>query len=101
MEIETEIFCPLGQTCEEIRENKIYRCRFFSEMAQVDENGQFIPGSEYKECDIHLVSVHLTELKKNIRGVQQAVESRGNEQIKRQDQFLELAHDSRRLMHGN
>lgn len=95
MEIETVTFCPLGKTCEEIKDGKIHRCRWYLKMSKSDGRGNQIPGSEWDECAISLQSLHLTEMKKGQLGVQQAVESRGNEQIKRADAFLELAYGAR------
>ena len=90
MEIETVLFCPLGQTCEEIKDGKIYRCRWYLAMSKGDDKGNRIPNSDWSECAISLQSLHLTEMKKGQRGIQKAVESRANEQIKRADAFIEL-----------
>ena len=72
-------------------------------MGKADENGQMISGSEYDECAIPLLGLHLTELKKGTRGIQEAVEMRGNDMINRQDRFLELAEGTqvRRLNNGH
>jgi hypothetical protein len=79
--IETVLTCPLGHTCEETRDGKIYRCRWLISLAKGDERGNIAPGTEYDECAIAMQSVHLTELKKSSLGVQGAVESRLNKLI--------------------
>ena len=99
--METVATCPLGHTCEEARDGKIYRCRWFIKLAKADEQGQPIPGSEYDECAIAMQSVHLTELKKGNLGVQQAVESRMNNLIKlvERPQLRRLDHAEQRQKH--
>lgn len=78
MSIEVELTCPYGHTCEEARDGKIYRCAFYQEYGKSDHKGQFIEDSKYRACCIPMESVHLTELRKHMLGVQQAVESRMN-----------------------
>lgn len=95
---ETILTCPLGHTCEDARDGKIYRCRWLCSMGQTDANGQLIPGTEYDECAIPLQGLHLTELKKGTRGVQAAVESRMNNLI-RLAESPELR--NKRLEHGD
>lgn len=73
--------CPLGHTCEEARNNKIYRCRWYQSYSRVDYQGHPVPGSEYSECCIPMESLHLTDMKKSTLGVQKAVESRMNSLI--------------------
>ena len=101
--METVLTCPLGSVCEEAKDGKIHRCRWLTRMGKFDDNGQAIPGSEYDECAIPLLGLHLTELKKGTLGVQKAVEKRGNAMVDRQDKFLKLAEDTqvRRLNNGH
>ena len=100
--METVATCPLGHTCEEARDGKIYRCRWFIKLAKADEQGNPLPGSEYDECAIAMQSVHLTELKKGNLGVQQAVESRMNNLIKlvERPQLRRLDHAEQRQKHS-
>lgn len=77
--METVATCPLGHTCEEVRDGKVYRCRWFVKMGIVEEKtGQMKPDTEYDDCAIPLQGVHLTELKKRSLGIQSAVEKRMN-----------------------
>lgn len=76
--MEVHLTCPLGHTCEEARDGAIYRCRWFKEYGETDKAGAIVPGSAFRDCAIPMDGLHLTELKKGIRGVQAAVESRGN-----------------------
>lgn len=36
MTIETVYTCPLGSVCEEVRENKVYRCTWYTEVQGKD-----------------------------------------------------------------
>lgn len=76
--MEVHLTCPLGHTCEEARGGAVYRCRWFKEYGETDKDGAIVPGSAFRDCSISMDGLHLTELKKGIRGVQAAVESRGN-----------------------
>lgn len=94
--METVVTCPLGHTCEEARDGKIYRCRWLVNMCSADKDGQPVPGTEYDECAIPLQGIHLTELKRGTLGVQQAVESRMNNLIR-----LAENPELRKIQHGN
>ena len=74
--METVHTCPLGSVCEEAKEGKVYRCRWFLSLCKVDHQGQAIPGSEYDECAIPMQSIHMTDLKKGTIGLQAAIECR-------------------------
>ena len=37
-DLEIEFTCPLGSECEEIRDNKIYRCMWYTKIAGTDAN---------------------------------------------------------------
>jgi len=89
--METIMTCPLGSECEEAKEGKIYRCRWYVMTGKFDaETNQIIPDSEYHECCLPMLSLHLTELKKGTRGVQKAVESGRNEATEAQEKLLSL-----------
>ena len=97
--METVLSCPLGSACEEAKDGKLHRCRWYVEVGTLDEDtGMMV--NQYRECAISIQVLLLTELKRQSKGVQQAVDSRGNEQILRQDAFLELARESKRLSNG-
>ena len=38
--MDTVITCPLGSECEEIRDNKLHRCRWFIKMQGTDAQGK-------------------------------------------------------------
>ncbi len=78
MSIEVIRTCPFGHTCEEARDGKIYRCWLYEEYGKGDSQGNIIPGSEYRACTLNMQSVHATEIRKGVLGVQQAVENRVN-----------------------
>ena len=79
MEIQTELTCPLGSKCEEVRDGKIMRCAWFVKMAgqnpqtgdQIDEQG----------CAMHWLPVLLVENARTSRGTAAAVESFRNEMV--------------------
>lgn len=87
--IETVLFCPLGKLCEEAKDGKIYRCMWLIETMKVDDNGRPIEDTSDKSCSIPSLSLHLSELKGRTLGVQKAVESARNENIKQQAGLLE------------
>ena len=37
-DLEIEFTCPLGSECEEIRDNKIYRCMWYTKVSGTDPN---------------------------------------------------------------
>ena len=38
MAIEVEFFCPLGSTCEEVKDGVIKRCAWYTKMVGLDPN---------------------------------------------------------------
>ena len=72
--------CPLGHRCDNCN---WYRPLYIKRVS--DE-----PIEEW-DCAIPHVMILTGELKDSLLGVQQAVEHRGNESIKRQDALLQLA----------
>lgn len=79
MSIETVLSCPLGSKCEEIRDNKIHRCAWYTQLAgtnpatgeQVNERG----------CAITWLPILLVENSKQQRSTSAAVESFRNEVV--------------------
>lgn len=77
MEVETVLTCPLGSRCEEIKDNKIHRCAWFTKLAgtnpqtgeEVDEHG----------CAMTWLPVLLVENARVSRGTSAAIESFRNE----------------------
>lgn len=91
--IETVLTCPLGSKCEEIRDNKLYRCAWFTELkGRNPQTGEHI---DEKACAIAWLPVMQVEVAQANRGTGDAVISLREETIKRQDSFLALAVESR------
>ena len=86
-DLPVEITCPLGSQCEEIRDNKIYRCAWYTTLKGMDSNGQ---DRDEKACAITWMPVLQIESAGVGKGQVAAIESLRNEHIKRQDQALQL-----------
>jgi hypothetical protein len=79
MEIKTNLVCPLGGKCEEVRDGEIARCAWYTKMigqhpqtgAQVDEQG----------CAMYWLPVLLVENARVTRGTAAAIESFRNEMV--------------------
>jgi len=80
VELKTELSCPLGHKCEEIKGDRISRCAWFTKLAgqnpttgeQIDEQG----------CAMSWLPILLVENAKTNRGTSAAVESFRNEMVK-------------------
>lgn len=79
------ITCPLGHKCEEIRDNQLYRCAWYTELAGMDQAGNSV--NEYR-CAIAWQPVLMVEMSSTNRGQTHAIESLRNETIRRQDLAL-------------
>lgn len=77
--------CPLGSKCEEIKDNKLYRCAWYVQMAGTDPAGN--PVDDWR-CAIAWQPILLVEVSGTNRGQTAAIESLRNETIKRQDTAL-------------
>lgn len=80
--------CPLGSTCEEIKDNAIYRCRWYINMQWVNP----ITGEKADEwqCAIPLQNVQMVELCRTNDGLGAAIESFRNEMVKNNTDSLTL-----------
>lgn len=80
MSLQAEITCPLGSKCEEIKDNKLYRCAWSIELAGRNPNS----GEELNErgCAMAWVPILLIENSQQQRGTAAAVESFRNEVVK-------------------
>lgn len=96
--IETILKCPLGQLCEEAKDGKIYRCMWLVETLKVDANGRPIEDTNEKHCSIPTISLHLSELKGGLVGVQHAVESARNENTKQAVKLIDLVSQENALV---
>lgn len=79
------ITCPLGAKCEEIKDNKLYRCAWYVKL-----QGRAPDGTIYDDwkCAIAWQPILMTEMSSTNRGQTSAIESLRNETIKRQDMAL-------------
>jgi len=74
MEINTT--CPLGCTCEEIKDNQIYRCAWYQKLVGTDAQGN---ARDEFACSIAWLPMLMVEQMKSLSGVQEATESNRNE----------------------
>jgi hypothetical protein len=87
-DLEVEFTCPLGSECEEIRDNKIYRCMWYTKLVGDDPNtGELI---EDWSCAISWMPTLQIEMSKTNRGQTEALESFRNETVKGQAEFNKL-----------
>lgn len=83
--IDTVITCPLGHTCEEVKDGKIHRCAWYIQMAGTDQNNQLV---NENRCAIAWQPILMVEMSSTNRGQTQAIESLRNETVRRQDAAL-------------
>lgn len=87
-DLEVEFTCPLGSECEEIKDNKIYRCMWYTKVVGQDPNtGETI---DDWSCAISWMPTLQIEMSNTNRQTGAAVESFRNETIKGQAQFNQL-----------
>lgn len=91
--IETVLTCPLGSKCEEIKDNKLHRCAWFTELK--GENPQTKELIDEKACAIAWLPLMQVEVAQTQRASNESVISLREETIKRQDQFLGMAYQAR------
>lgn len=80
--------CPLGSQCEEIKDNKIHRCRWFIEI-----EGKSPQSEDYvkeNDCAIAWMPVLSLEIAQTNRGQTAALCSMRDESSKRQDLAIGL-----------
>lgn len=81
--IPVEHSCPLGHTCEEIRDGKISRCRWYTLVMGV--NPQTNEEINRWDCAISWLPIMLVEINRGGRSQAAAIESFRNEVVERQD----------------
>ena len=87
-ELEVEFTCPLGSECEEIRNNKIYRCMWYTKVAGTDANtGEIL---DDWSCAISWMPTLQIEMANTNRSQSAAMESWRNETVKGQKEFNSL-----------
>jgi hypothetical protein len=87
-EIEVILTCPLGSQCEEIKDNKLYRCRWFMQIAGINPNtGDKV---DERKCSIgEWMPILMIENSMQQRSTSAAVESFRNEVVKKQEFLLQ------------
>lgn len=87
--IETRIICPLGSKCEEIKDQTLVRCAWFTKLVGKDPQSE----KEIDEwrCAIAWLPIMQVEVAQTNRGQTEALCSMRDETIKRQDVFNILA----------
>ena len=87
--IETKISCPLGSKCEEIKDNVLMPCAWFTKLVGKDPQSE----KEIDEwrCAIAWLPIMQVEIAQTNRGQTDAICSMRDETIKRQDIFNMLA----------
>jgi hypothetical protein len=82
MGVEVVPTCPLGHTCEEARDGKLYRCRWYVQVAgQHPQTGEDV---NKWDCAIAWQTVIGVEIARTQRGTSSAVESLRNVAAKAQ-----------------
>ena len=75
--------CPLGSECEEIKNNVLHTCKWFTQIKGINpQTGEHV---DERACAISLLPMLLIETAKENRGQTAALESFRNEMVKRAD----------------
>ena len=77
--------CPYGQVCD--------RCNLYRPLYKSDSTGEVIEA--VYDCNLNHQVMLTSEMKGRMLGVQRAVESRGNENIQRQDHLIDIFEQAR------
>lgn len=92
--MDIKITCPLDSVCEEVKDNQIYRCRWYIALKGKDpQSEQFI---DKWGCAIEWLPILLIENAQTNRGQTQALESFRNEIVQGQNNFNALLMDTRK-----
>ena len=88
--MEEIVTCPLGSKCEEIKDNKLYRCAWLVKMTGIDASG-----AEHDEwgCAMTWQPILMAENARTNRGQTAAIESLRNETVIRQDAAIQVIKD--------
>lgn len=79
MELKTVLTCPLGSKCEEIKDNAIHRCVWYTKLAGINPNtGETV---DENGCAITWLPILLVENSKQQLSTATAVESFRNEMV--------------------
>jgi hypothetical protein len=101
MEIKTVLTCPLGAKCEEIKDNAIHRCAWYTKLAGTNPNtGEVL---DEHGCAIAWLPMLTIENSMQQRSTSAAVESFRNEMTaaNQTSQQILLAQVQQGLLNGN
>ena len=96
MSLEVELTCPLGSTCEEVKDDKIHRCRWYTKV--IGKNPQSEEQIEEWNCAIAWLPILQVETSQTNRGQTSALESFRNETVKGQKTFNTLVQQRNNLL---
>jgi len=87
-DLEVVLTCPLGSECEEIKDNKIHRCMWYTNVKGKDPQSEEL--IDEWSCAITWLPTLQIETSQTQRGVSSALESFRNETVKGQKEFNQL-----------
>ena len=87
--MDIEITCPLGSKCEEIRDNRVHRCAWYTCIKGKDPQSE--ETLDEWRCAIAWMPILQVETAQTNRGQTQALESFRNEMVDQNGHFLALA----------
>ena len=96
MSLEVELTCPLGSTCEEVKDGKIHRCMWYTKV--VGKNPQTEEQIDEWKCAIAWMPILQIETSQTNRGQTHALQSFRNETVKRQTVFNALVEQRNNLL---
>ena len=96
MSLEVELTCPLGSTCEEVKDGKIHRCMWYTKV--VGKNPQTEEQIDEWKCAIAWMPILQVETSQTNRRQTHALESFRNETVKRQTVFNALVEQRNNLL---
>lgn len=83
--MEIEVYCPLGSKCEEVKDNKVHRCRWYINIkGKHPQKDEII---DQWDCSMAWMPIVMVENAQTNRGQTQAIESFRNEMIRNQKEF--------------
>ena len=88
MTVEIEYTCPLGSTCEEVKDGKIMRCAWYTKV--VGKDPQSTESIDRWACAMSWLPTMMVEVSQTNRGQTAALESFRNETVKGQAEFNKL-----------
>lgn len=90
--MEVKMTCPLGAECEEIKDNKLHRCRWYVALAGKDPQSEKV--IDDWQCAMYWMPILSVENAQTNRGQTQALESFRNEMVKGQEEFNQIISDA-------